>query len=126
MDATQPKTRQMQRLIQDRLDAGDSYRTIEKRARAAGHSLSHSQIADLFHGTVKKSPDLDLIAALADGLRVRQELVRRAVFIDWYGYDPMESGAGFTAAVPADLSAREREELDTMIRAWLIARGKVT
>lgn len=108
-------------MIQRTLDQGESTRSIAARAHKAGFKLSHAQVNSLHRGLVAKAPDADMVRAIAAALGTSEAEVRRAVFLDWYGYDPLE-GVGFTAVVPDDLTDEERRELDTMVRAWLIAR----
>lgn len=76
------------KLVQDRIDTGETTRSIAQRARDAGEKLSHAQVALFRTGGVKKAPDDAMQAALAVGLQIPPRIIRRAVFLDWYGYDP--------------------------------------
>lgn len=99
--------RRLVALIQRRIDAGDSERTIASRAQSAGHKLSNAQVNNLHRGLVAKAPDADYIAALAAGLMVSDSVVRAAVFMDWYGYD-VDRGQGSTADPVRDAIDRSR------------------
>lgn len=113
--------KRLQALIDRRIREGESTRTIAIRAREAGHQLSHGYINELHRDLVKKAPDASAIEALAAGLGYDFAEVRRAVFMDWYGYEPIET-AGMAVIAEADLTLEEREELDRMIKAWLSLR----
>jgi len=115
----------LQRLIQASLDAGSSLRDIEKRATSAGHRLSYSQVHAYSQGIAAKAPSREQIEALAAALPASEVEVRRAVFIDWYGYDPIENAADhYLIAVPADLPDDRKREIDQMVQAWLAINAK--
>lgn len=113
-------------LVRQRNDEGWSYREMEKRANRAGHSISHSQLADYASDAVRKVPNREQIEALAAALDLGYETVRAAVFAQYYGYVPRELSSRKTsrvaAAVPSDLSPEEEGELVRMVEAWLSAR----
>lgn len=116
------RTSELSDLIQAAIDRGESNRSIAERAHRAGHSISHAYINSLHRGHVAHAPDTARMEALAAGLSVPVETVRRAVFLDWYGHDIGKTEAGEVFALPPGLSDEERTELDTLVRAWLIAR----
>jgi hypothetical protein len=105
-----------------------SFRMMADRADQAMH---HATIHTYARNTAAKAPNSDQIHALALALQVPVDTVRDAVFEQFYGYVPVpRSGGGRTPAtfsrdgglVPADVSDEERAELETLIRAWIIAR----
>jgi transcriptional regulator with XRE-family HTH domain len=87
------------RLIQSRVDAGDSLRDISQRAVAAGYDVSHTYVDNLRKRIVPKAPDRRQLAALAAGLGVSEDRMRRIIVQDFYGWDP-----GDGAEDPEDLA----------------------
>ena len=75
------------RLIQSRRDGGDSLRDIEKRAKDAGHDISHTYIDNLAKRMVVTFPSVAKIKALAAGLNVSEERMARMVVQDFMGWD---------------------------------------
>jgi len=79
------------RLIQSRIDEGSSLRDISQRAVAAGYDVSHTYVDNLRKRIVPKAPDRRQVAALAAGLNVTEDRIRRLVVQDFYGWDPGDS-----------------------------------
>lgn len=79
-------------LIQAAIDAGATERELERRAERAGETISHSQLNKYRRGLVTKAPDGGQQTALAAALNVPEQVVRRAVIIDWFGWDPADLG----------------------------------
>jgi transcriptional regulator with XRE-family HTH domain len=98
-------------LIQAKRDRGDSYRDIARRAQAAGYDISHSYVDTIHKGTVQRAPKDNYIEALAAGLEIPVERVRRAMTLDYFGYDPGEG----TEVLPDDI-----QDLLDSIRARLL------
>lgn len=79
------------RLIQSRRGEpgqGDSLRDIERRAKDAGYDISHTYIDNLSKRMVVTMPNAEKIAALAAGLQVSEERVKRMAVQDFMGWDP--------------------------------------
>lgn len=117
--------RALAELLRKHRDAGLTYREMARRALRAGHDISHSQITDLGNDLVRKMPPREHIRAIAAALGVDPAVVLAAAFEQFYGYVPqlLQDGAEPTgAAIPADLTADEREELGRLIQAWVAAR----
>ena len=113
------------KLIQAAKDSGSSLREIELRAAEAGKQLSYSQVQAYHKGTAAKMPTQQQIEALAAGLPASIAEVRRAAFIDWYGYDLYEHEKdSYLIAVPADLPAQRKREVDQLVRAWLSVNAR--
>ncbi|HET7357111.1 MAG TPA: hypothetical protein VFJ09_10605 [Nocardioidaceae bacterium] len=114
-------------LVRERHDAGYSFREMERRARERGHKISHSSLADYANGSVEKMPDRDQIEALAAALDVGLDAVRAAAMQQYWGYVPRElrnrgKQSRIGAAIPADLSPEDEEQLLRMIQAWVASR----
>ena len=77
------------RLIQSRIDEGDSLRGITQRAVTAGYDISHTYIDNLRKRIVASAPDRRQVSALAAGLSVSEDRIRRMVIQDFYGWDPV-------------------------------------
>jgi len=86
---------QLSRLVREVNDAGDSYATMETRARQAGYTLSRSQFNKMATGTVKTPPDDDDLLAYSAGLNKPLDLVTRAAARQFMNYKGTElSGYG--------------------------------
>lgn len=74
---------------------GLSQRELAVAAEQAGFSvLSHAYVSKLLRGLVLKIPDAPFQEALAGVLKVPAFEVRRAVILDWWGWDLADSSAG--------------------------------
>ncbi len=125
---TEPDTRpQTQALIQRAIDSGESYRTLAGRAHRGGHTdITHSYINNLHRGLVTQPPNTSRIEALAVALQQPVVIVRRAVVMDWFGYDRFD-GEDFTAlALPTDVTPEERAEVEALVQAFLMTRRRRT
>lgn len=99
---------------------GLSYRDLAERA---GHAVSYQQLAEHGKGAVVKAPDAEQVDAIAAALHVSVATVRRAVFIQYYGYDPdMPGDTVSDDLIPDDLTPDERDELRRVIQAWLAVK----
>lgn len=65
---------------------GDSLRTMEDRARAAGHPISRSTISAYEHGEITLQPSRDTVAGLAAALGVTYDEVAAAA-TETFGLD---------------------------------------
>lgn len=104
-----------------------SYREMSERARRAGKSISHSQLADYAAGSVRKAPTVEQMEAIAVGIDAGFEEVRAAMFDQFFGYIPRElkrpaKMSKIVAAIPANLSPDEEAQLLRMVEAWLASR----
>ena len=79
------------RLIQSRIDEGDSLRDISQRAVTAGYDVSHTYVDNLRRRATPKAPDRRQVTALAAGLGITEDRMRRIVVQDFYGWDPGDS-----------------------------------
>lgn len=113
-------------LVREAYSAAGSYNEMERRARRAGHEISHTYLQWLARGEVKKAPDIEQMRAIAAAIDKGYETVRSAMFEQWYGYVPRElarrEGSRITAAIPPSLSPEEERELLRMIRAWVASQ----
>ena len=83
------QSKALSRLIADaREDRRLSYREMQERAEAAGHYISFQQLQMLAKGVVRKAPGTDQVAAIAAAIGEPIEVVRDAVFEQYYGYTP--------------------------------------
>lgn len=98
---------------------GLSYRALAARSN---YDISLQQLHALATGSATKAPDYQQIAALAEALGVDEGTVTRAVFLEWYGWEPPGGAAPPDDLIPPDLTLEEREELRRVIQAWLAAK----
>ncbi len=123
--------RPLAEMVRRRHQEGRSYREMERGAKRAGYSISHTQLADYANDTVKKMPEPGQILAIACALGLPFVQVRVAAVDQFLGFVPKEwelavEHAGpairIGAAIPPDLSEPEEAELKRMIKAWVAAR----
>jgi hypothetical protein len=115
-------------LVTKRVDEGWTFREMSRRAKERGYDVSHSHLAEHAKGLVAKVPDRTQVEALAAALDVGIDDVRAAAMQQYWGYVPRElrtrKPSRVTAALPADLTAEEEDEIARMVEAWLAARRR--
>lgn len=122
----EPEHRPLADLIRQRQERW-SYREMSERARRAGKSISHSQLADYAADVVRKAPDIEQMEAIAVAVDMGFEEIRGAVFEQFFGYIPRElkrpaKMSKIMTAIPSNLSPEEEAQLLRMVEAWLASR----
>lgn len=80
----------LSRLVRDVNDEGVSYQRMEDRARAAGYSLSRSQFQKFAANSVKQTPSLEDLKAIAAGTGRPLRTVQRAAAVQYLQYEATE------------------------------------
>ena len=111
-----------------RCNADYSFREMERRAAGRGQKISHSTLADYAADSVQKMPSREQLEALSAALDTGLDEVRSAALAQFWGYVPRELKGRKTsmvvAAVPADLTQEEEEDLAQMVHLWVEQRRR--
>ena len=111
-----------------RCNADYSFREMERRAAGRGQKISHSTLADYAADSVQKMPSREQLEALSAALDTGLDEVRSAALEQFWGYVPRELKGRKTsmvvAAVPADLTQEEEEDLAQMVHLWVEQRRR--
>lgn len=106
----------LSRLVRDVQASGSSFQQMADRARARGHEISKPYFQKLAAGNVNTAPDPKRLLAIAAGLQVPPNVVKRAAALQYLDYRATEL-AGYDEEVRiivAHLAGKSRPEL----RRW--------
>jgi hypothetical protein len=111
-----PASDALSRLVRDVQATGTSFQQMADRARARGHEISKPYFQKLAAGNVSTAPDPKRLLAIAAGIQVPPNVVKRAAALQYLNYQATEL-AGYDEEVRiivAHLAGKSRPEL----RRW--------
>ncbi|MET9952359.1 hypothetical protein ABZ135_12530 [Streptomyces sp. NPDC006339] len=113
---------ELSRMVRDVNDRGVSYKEMEDRARAAGHSVSKPYLQKIATNTAVKTPGPERLEAIAAAIGRPVSVVKRAAAIQYLDYEATElSGYGDDVRVIvahlAGMEPKERKRWLAMIEA---------
>lgn len=117
----------LSRLVRDVQAAGKSFQQMADRARTRGHEISKPYFQKLAAGNVTTAPDPERLHAIAVGLQVPLNVVKRAAALQYLDYRATEL-SGYDEEVRiivAHLAGKTRTELRRW-RAMIEAEDRVS